>query len=247
MREELTTIAESALVSQLERVRRLHESRHDSAELAAALDRLAFWQARRLNATYADLSRDPRYADAIAFFGSDLYGPGDFSRRDADLARVVPIMARVLPEGVIETVARAMELSALSQELDRTLLDELGVEVELSVPAYCAAYRKCANRRLRERQIGLIVDVGQALDRYVHTPLLRRTLSLMRRPARIAGLGALQHFLERGFTSFAGMRGADHFLATIEARETELMDAIFSGNRSPFPDPMSGAGGRERS
>jgi hypothetical protein len=210
-----------------------------SGDIATALDRLAHWQARRLNATYADLVSDPRYAAAIAFFQSDLYGPGDFSRRDTDLARVVPIMVRVLPEGAIATVAMAMELSALSQELDRDLLGKLGLDTRLTVAAYCDAYRACANRGARARQIALIVDVGRALDRYVRKALLRRALAMMRRPARTAGLGALQDFLERGFGSFGGMRGAGEFLATIDARETALMQAIFAGNRVPFPDPLA--------
>ncbi|HKE38843.1 MAG TPA: hypothetical protein VKG21_03305 [Casimicrobiaceae bacterium] len=234
----MTTSSEKRLIEELGRVRRLHDTRQRTPELAAVQDRLARWQARRLNATYADLARDPRYTQAIAFFGSDLYGPGDFSRRDAELARVVPIMVRMLPDAVVATVAMAMELSALSQELDRTLLRELG-EDTLSVPTYCAAYRACANRPARKRQIALIVDVGRALDRYVHKAFLRQTLRLMRGPAKVAGLSALQDFLERGFTSFAGMRGADQFLAIIKARETALMDAIFAGDRAPFPDPLA--------
>src|SRR3974377_168963 len=80
------------LVGFLERARELHEERAAAPQLAAALDRLAAWQSRRLDATYADLARQERYARAIAFFQTDLYGPGDFSRRDADLARVVPLM-----------------------------------------------------------------------------------------------------------------------------------------------------------
>jgi len=235
----VTTPAEKRLVEDLERVRRFHDARHTSPELASALDRLALWQARRLDATYADLRRDPRYAEAIAFFRGDLYGPGDFSRRDADLARVVPLMMRMLPQAVIATVAKVVELNALSQKLDRALLDRLGFDSALSVPAYCAAYRACANRRGRARQIALILAVGHALDRYVRKPLLRRTLMLMRHPARVAGLGALQDFLERGFGSFAGMRGAEHFLATIEARETALMEAMFAGDRAAFADPLA--------
>ena len=62
--------------------------------LAGALDRLADWQARRLRMTYADLAADPRYSAAIEFFQNDLYGAADFSRRDADLARVVPVMVQ---------------------------------------------------------------------------------------------------------------------------------------------------------
>lgn len=234
----MATSSEAELVRQLQRARALHEERAASSELAALLDRLALWQSRRLNATYADLAREPRYAPAIAFFQTDLYGPGDFSRRDADLARVVPLMVRVLPEGVIATISGAMELSVLSHELDRALLEKLPSRA-LSVATYCAAYRALANRAARERQIALIVAVGRALDRYVGKALTRSALAAMRQPARVAGLSALQGFLERGFAAFRHMRGADEFLATVETRETALMNAIFDGDREPIPEPVA--------
>jgi hypothetical protein len=229
--------AGTELLRQVERARALHEERAASPELAAALDRLAAWQTRRLNATYADLTADPRYARATVFFSSDLYGPGDFSRRDADLARVVPLMAKVLPDGMIATISGAMELSALSRELDRAMLEKLPPGAALSVAAYCAAYRALANRAERERQIELIVTVGRALDRYVDKPFIHSALAAMRQPARIAGLGALQDFLERGFEAFGSMGGADEFLATVEGRERALMNAIFAGDNAPFPEP----------
>ena len=229
--------AEALLVHQLECSRLLHQERGASAELAAALDRVARWQSRRLNATYSDLAADPRYAEAIAFFQSELYGPGDFSQRDADLARVVPIMIRVLPDAVVETVAMAMELSTLSHELDHALVGKLDASAPFTVAAYCDAYRACDNRAERTRQIELIGRTGRALDRYVRQPMLRPLLLMMRHPARAAGLAALQEFLEGGFASFAGMREVDAFLKAVDNRETTLMEAMFSGNRAPFPDP----------
>ena len=76
--------------------------------------------------TYADLAADPRYAAADpASSRTTCTARADFSRRDADLARVVPMMVKMLPEGVIATIALAMELNALSQELDRVLLARL--------------------------------------------------------------------------------------------------------------------------
>lgn len=206
--------------------------------MQVALDAVATFQSRRLGESYADLARQRRYAQAIEFFRTDLYGPGDFSRRDADLARIVPTMRRLLPAGVVGIVARAMELSALSQELDRALLDHLGANTRLTVAEYARAYRACANRAERERQIAWIVEVGRGLDRYVRTPLLTNALKLMRLPARAAGLGTLQRFLERGVAGFARMHGADEFLGTIFTRETALMTAIFSGDDAPFEDPL---------
>src|SRR5436305_11269136 len=110
---------------ELARVARLHEAARADPSFGNALQRLGEWQSRRLRNTYSDLAADPRYTAAIAFFQNDLYGGADFSRRDADLARVVPKMVRLLPGKVIATVAHAIELSALSHELDRSLLARL--------------------------------------------------------------------------------------------------------------------------
>ena len=61
---------------------------------------------------------------------------------------------------------------------------------------------------------------------------------MMRQPARLAGLSALQDFLERGFAAFRRMGGAATFLATINERETQLLEAIADGATAPFPDPL---------
>jgi hypothetical protein len=138
--------AQDALLRELARVQALHADRQRDPALSQALARLGIWQSRRLGATYADLAAQPRYTDAITFFQSDLYG-GDFARRDADLARVVPLMVRMLPERVIATVALAMEVNALSQELDRLLLAQLPRGVgELTVAKYCRVFRAMGHR-----------------------------------------------------------------------------------------------------
>jgi hypothetical protein len=236
---EIDPTASAALVRELSRVQQLHADRVGNPILTGSLERVAHWQAQRLAMTYADLSAHPRYAAAIAFFQNDLYGPGDFSRRDADLARVVPLMVKVLPERVIATVALAMELSALSQEFDRVLLTRLPrADGHFNVLEYCKAFRRAGNFPMRRRQIKLIVDVGTALDVHVGRPLTRTALTMMRRPARLAGLSGLQDFLERGFAAFRAMRGAKEFLDTIEARETQILDAIIDGATDPFPNPL---------
>ena len=49
----------------------------------------------------------------------------------------------------------------------------------------------------------------------------------MRKPARAAGLGELQRFLEAGFDTFKAMRGATEFLSLINERETLLVSTLF--------------------
>jgi hypothetical protein len=228
------------LIRELERVQRLHADRAGNPIMAGALERVAHWQSRRLRMTYADLAADPRYTGAIEFFQNDLYGATDFSRRDADLARVVPLMVKVLPGKVILTLAAALELNALTQELDRALLARLPrPDGYFSVTEYCKAYRRAGNFPLRQRQVRLIVEVGAALDRYVGKPMIRTALGMMRQPAKMAGLVALQDFLERGFAAFRGMKGADEFLRTIDTRETQIHETIVGGANDPFPDPLN--------
>ena len=230
--------AQAELTDALARVLRLHAMRDAAPALAAALDRLSAWQARRLRNTYADLAGDPRYIGAIEFFQNDLYGGGDFAQRDADLLRVVPMMGRLLPQSVIVTVARAVELNALAHELDRALIVHLPDGIaSIAVPDYCRAYRATGERPLRARQIALIGEVGNALDRFVRTPMIGGALTMMRKPAHAAGLGALQDFLERGFDAFRRMKGAREFLATVDTRERRINDAIFAGDDAPFPPP----------
>jgi hypothetical protein len=232
--------AQTRLARELERVAKLHQARLADAALAAALERLSQWQAARLRATYADLEAQARYAEAVEFFETDLYGGSDFAQRDADVAKVAPIMTMMLPERVIGTIAQAMELNVLSQELDRALLARLPRRDGWpTVAEYCEAYRQQDERAARERQIRIIGDIGGALDRFVRKPLIHAALVMMRQPARLAGLSTLHDFLERGFSAFQRMQGADTFLATIDARETALMDAIFDGATAPFPDPRA--------
>ena len=202
---------------------------------ASALGRVAEvkrWQAQRLERTYADLAAEERYRDAIGFFVRDLYGPKDFSERDAALLKIMPAMAKILPARAVETAALAIEIEALSEELDHRLAAAL--EAPLDEASYANAYRASATPEERERQIALVVQVGKRLDALVRSPFVFRTLKLMRRPAKVAGMASLQDFLERGFQAFAAMDGADDFLRTIESRETEILTRLFSGAPEPF-------------
>ena len=183
--------------------------------------------------TYADLSADPRYREATSFFVRDLYGPKDFSARDAALLRIVPVMTRVLPAKAVEAAALSVEVEALSEELDHRLAKALP-EGEITEEAYAKAYRESATPEERGRQIQLIVDVGLRLDALVHWPFVQQTLRLMRAPARLAGLDDLQDFLERGFHAFKAMGTADEFLATLEGRERKILSRLFSGAPEPF-------------
>jgi hypothetical protein len=205
-----------------------------NGELRPEFRALAGFQADRLSATHGDLLESDRFGPAASFFLTDLYGDRDYSPRDEDMERVYPVMIRMMPKGALESIAKGMEVHALTQELDYQMAQVLGRELrtgrKLSAEKYADAYRNCDNEAERERQIRLIGEVGRALDRVVHHTLVYQTVLLAHGPAHMAGFGALHDFIERGFVAFRHMKDADEFIDTIQKRELAIMAAILRGD-----------------
>ncbi len=214
-------------------LRRLKELRGPGSKRPANLPELKRFQSQRLAQSYRDLASQPRYRAATAFFLDDIYGPKDFSARDQEMLRIVPVMSRILPASAVETAALAIELEALSEDLDQRLAAALP-DGPIGDASYGKAYRESSTPEERRRQIDLIEAVGRRLDALVRKPLVAQMLKLMRRPAHMAGLGDLQEFLEEGFNSFRSMKGADEFLATLRSREEDVSSRLFSAAPDPF-------------
>ncbi|HPT51378.1 MAG TPA: hypothetical protein PLS67_04425 [Accumulibacter sp.] len=199
--------------------------------------RLREWQARRLARSHAALLTSTRFSKAARFFLSDLYGPKDFSSRDDEVERILPLLVKMLPSSALRTVALAVELDALTERLDAAMVAELSAAGRIETvdeDAYAAAYRAVGCRPERQRQIELIRQTGQALDRFAKKPLVTRLLTLMRRPSHLAGLGDLHEFLERGFRAFQQMGSATEFLEAIDSKEQRLLERLFAGSEHPF-------------
>lgn len=200
--------------------------RRGDTVLDARVTAVKAYQHARFERTYADLLASPRYARPARFFLEDLYGPYDFSARDDQFGRVVPGLVRLFPHEVVETVLALSQLHALSESLDSRMAAALEAD-EVTAGRYVQCWQRSSTPAERERQIVLMLAVGQALDRYTRNPLLRHSLRMMRGPAKALGLGALQSFLETGFDTFKEMRGAADFLATIASRERALALLLF--------------------
>lgn len=199
--------------------------------LDARVQAVKTYQQRRFARTYADLLANPRYEAATRFFLHELYGPDDYRQRDAQFARVIPTLTRLFPDEVVDTVARLARLHALSERLDTRMAEHL-MSPDVTAPEYAIAWRACSDPATRQQQIELTMAVGESLDKLTRKPLLRQSLRLMRGPAQMAGLGALQHFLESGFDTFRAMRGAGEFLSTVRQREDTLARGLFQADTS---------------
>ena len=201
--------------------------RHNEIGLEAKVDAIKLFQQRRFSLTYADLLASERYGPAARFFLAELYGPTDFSLRDAQFARVVPALVKLFPRSIVDTVSALVELHALSESMDTAMGEQLR-SATTSAKVYADAWRNCGTRADRERQVELTLVVGESLDRLVRKPLLLKSLRLMRGPAQKAGLGEIQTLLERGFDAFTAMHGADDFLKLVASRERALAERLYS-------------------
>ena len=226
------------LLQQIRRAKELRAAHEARPGGAAQRLLLREWQAARLARTHKDLLSDPEYRPGAEFFLSDLYGLQDTTKRDAALERIYPTMVKMLPADALHGVGLAVELDAVSEELDAQLLDvlvqQLGLRDAITEAAYVEAYRRCDNYVLRQHQIELVRQVGEDLALVVGKPMVYRVLRAMRGPARMAGFGALQDFLERGFSAFKKMTDPQPFLDTIQRRETQILERIYARHPRPF-------------
>lgn len=222
----------------LEANRRGRDPVREPRNRSAWIGPLQRWQAARLGRSFTDFLVQPKTEAAARFFLDDLYGDHDVSARDRDVERVLPLMRKLLPPHLIETAADAIELAWLSHAFDlrlaQALQGMLGPKDRIEEATYARAYRVVGKPRLRGRQIDLILRIGATLDHAVHKPWIPRLLRASRLPAKLAGLGELQGFLERGFAAFQRLQGADHFLNEIARRERETSRRLLAGTPKPF-------------
>jgi hypothetical protein len=221
---QLVSTAIGLIEQALARARSVQQQCAADAAVLRRLRVLRAWQAQRLARTYEDLHRKPGYRQAVDFFLSDLYGPGEFSGRDTQFERAWPALRRVVPEAVLQLLAAVVELHALTLELDGAMARALP-DGDLCAAGYLAAYRA----------------VGRAAQ-LVQSKWVRLALRAAQLPARTAGFGSLQSFLERGFRAFRAVPDTQGLLRAIGTRERRLMQTLLTGTDVAALEQLSAAG-----
>lgn len=203
-----------------------------------ALGVLRRWQSDRLRTSFAHILENPKMRPAGEFFLTDLYADKDFSARDRDAAKILPMMAMILPHSLLKAAVDTIELAVLSHAFDLAMANAIRLNKKgaIDLQQYIEAYREVGCPRLRRHQIDLIIRVGKNLDAAVQKHGVYKLLKASRTPARMAGLQELQGFLERGFEAFAHLEGADEFLEMVAKSEYGISRRLFAGHKNPFSD-----------
>jgi hypothetical protein len=216
-------------------VANLRESAEKRPDMARALSEVKSLQAARFESSYSDLLATDVYGPATRFFLDDLYGDVDFRDRDRQFSRIAGSLQTFFPAQVISTAVALATLHLQTELLDHSMAKAWLAHAKLETAAerYVACWRFMGSTPERYLQLEAVIRIGQELDSLTKTPGLRMTLRMMRGPAKIAGLSALQSFLEKGFDTFSKMsvspNGALHFLEAIRARESHWINILSEG------------------
>lgn len=191
---------------------------------------LQAFQSRRLRRDLADLGAEPQYQKIGQFFFDEMYGPRDFSARDKQ-ARQAHRLVHRMPGVTHQDVEPVLALLELTNKLDdeiTTLLMEQGAPLDFDEQIYERAYRDADNYEERVLQIELVVVALGNVHRLSRNKLLGLALQGSQGFAYAAGLGELHRFLRLGYRAIQPVRDITRLLTTIETRERERLDRIFS-------------------
>ncbi len=233
-REEITT-TEGILRYDLARYRAWRC--HSDEQFKEWFNAVQKWQVARLTRTHGHLLEDERYQAVTNFFLSDMYGGLDLTSLANEIERALPTTTRLLPDSVMRTAAVALELNAITGELDEQvagyLFEHLKVS-EITEDNMADAYRHCGTREQRAQQMALARELGMGLDKYVKNRIIYATFKIASKPLHLAGLGALYDFLDRGFAAMRPMGSAQEFLDMFINEEEAIMNKIYNNEPNPY-------------
>ena len=185
-------------------------------------------QREKLQALHASALTHPSTASAAAFFFSDIYPEHTQPWRDALARSALPSLSKLLPLDALMALAAAAALDEATEEAD--CASAAAWDGSSWERAYMAA-----GQGARERQIQALLDAGERLGEMSSNRLARPALAAMRLPARLAGLGELQSFLERGLAAFESLPDPADFARELAGRELAWSRALFGALGAPKP------------
>jgi hypothetical protein len=214
------------------RVSEIRQIAGQNPDLSHALHDIKVWQANRFANTYGDLLKSADYAACANFFLHELYSERDYSRRDAQFAKVAGAIELTFPAPVVALAVKLAELHRVTEELDLAMARQWQACQELVAnERYRSCWKAIGHQMEREWQLATVMEIGEELTELTRKRGLRLLVKMMRKPAELAGLGQLQTFLEAGFDHFSGLarngQAAAEFLRVIHERESSWMAELF--------------------
>ena len=199
---------------------------------------LQAWQTRRLMVCHESLLEDQRYGRAAYFLLHEVYGGGRLESIAHEIQRTADKAGRLLPKGVLATAALALELNALTVEIDEKILQALAHKGwhpsdPIQSSHYVASVREPLLIEKRMQQLDLCQQLAEAIDQYLHSKTVHLGLKMSGGIAESAGVKNLHEFLLEGFEYLKEMGKVAAIIKQIGGLEMQYFESIALGN-NPF-------------
>lgn len=187
------------------------------------------YQASMLKNTYCDLMEDEGFKKLLTFILDTIYTPEDINAPTETFNKVYDYFMERPKGEPVTIITRLWELRCLSEELDRSLAQNLSETGEITDAAYENALRACNNRKDRERHIELFVKCITTLHRLSRHPLNAFMFKVMKLLMSYLGRPKAVKTVEEGYNAFRGVEDIYRFTDVIRERELARLERVYKG------------------
>lgn len=229
----------AALDQLLEQYQQL--SYHTDPVLKNKLHEAQDWLKTRIQKTHEESFSQKENVLMAKYFMNRLYGGPEFDDLALQIERLLKYAhkaEKIIPENAIKTGLKSVRLAVLAMQLDEQvaaqLLQDFPVTQKIDDDMMCQTLIKLDQQQLRLEQLGLLDDLGGALDKYMRSFIMHTAFKMCRGTAAKYHFELMYDFIGEGFVAMKPMKSAAKFIHEFTAKERIIVENVHSGKINPF-------------
>ena len=229
----------AALDQLLEQYQQL--SYHTDPVLKNKLHEAQDWLKTRIQKTHEESFSQKENVLMAKYFMNRLYGGPEFDDLALHIERLLKYAhkaEKIIPENAIKTGLKSVGLAVLAMQLDEQvaaqLLQDFPVTQKIDDDMMCQTLIKLDQQQLRLEQLGLLDDLGGALDKYMRSFIMHTAFKMCRGTAAKYHFELMYDFIGEGFVAMKPMKSAAKFIHEFTAKERIIVENVHSGKINPF-------------
>ena len=229
----------AALDQLLEQYQQL--SYHTDPVLKNKLHEAQDWLKTRIQKTHEESFSQKENVLMAKYFMNRLYGGPEFDDLALQIERLLKYAhkaEKIIPENAIKTGLKSVGLAVLAMQLDEQvaaqLLQDSPVTPKIDDDMMCQTLIKLDQQQLRLEQLGLLDDLGGALDKYMRSFIMHTAFKMCRGTAAKYHFELMYDFIGEGFVAMKPMKSAAKFIHEFTAKERIIVENVHSGKINPF-------------
>ncbi|BAP38951.1 MULTISPECIES: FFLEELY motif protein [Acinetobacter] len=231
----------AALDQLLEQYQQL--SYHTDPILEKRLHEAQDWLKMRIEKTHHALFNQKENQLMAKYFINRLYGGPEFDDLAIQIERLLKYAhkaEKILPENAIKTGLKSVGLAVLAMQLDEQvaaqLLKDYPVDQVIDDEMMRLTLLKLDQAEARQQQLGLLDDLGGALDKYMRSFIMHTAFKMCKGTAIKYKFELMYDFIGEGFIAMKPMKSAADFIHAFTLKERDIVEKVHAGDPNPFQD-----------